>query len=445
MNKSLLCFLLLCISLGASSQKVYFLYLQTEREQPFFIKMNEKVQSSTGAGYLILSKLADSTYSFSIGFPQNKWPEQKFSVALKGKDHGFLIKDFGEKGWGLFDLQTLSIIMGTTDAKKTSSRRMEKTEVTEFTAVLARASDDSTLLERPMVMNAVVMETVKPQEPVNPKEPAPTEKKEETKAVATQTANTVKEEPVMAETVPGGKKGHGELVPAAGMTEAGELPATKTDAKPENKTEPKTENKEVKTDPVKDQKPLEAEYKPSVITRGAVNQGAEGTEMVFIDVYGAGAKDTIRITIANPPQIALANDQSKQQKKFLDIGTEVDSVKPVQGSVESVIPAVTETKSAHKNNCSQVATETDFLKLRKKMAAETDDDDMVDEARKYFKTKCFTTVQIKNLGALFLDDLGKYKFYSMAYLFVSDAENFSSLQSEFKKEYYLKRFQEVVE
>jgi len=348
--------------------------------------MNEKVQSSTGAGYLILSKLADSTYSFSIGFPQNKWPEQKFSVALKGKDRGFLIKDFGEKGWGLFDLQTLSIIMGTTDAKKTSSRKMEKAEVTEFTAILARASDDSTLLERPLVMNAVVMETVKPQEP------APTEKKEETKAVATQTANTVKEEPVMAETVPGGKKGHGELVPAVGMTEAGDVPATKTDTKPENKTEPKTENKEVKTDPVKDQKPLEAEYKPSVITRGAVNQGVEGTELVFIDEYGAGTRDTIRITIINPPQVAAANEQSKQQKKFLDIGTEVDSAKLVQGREEPVVLVVTEAKPAHKNNCSQVATEADFLKLRKKMAAETDDDDMVDEARKYFKTKCFTTV-----------------------------------------------------
>ena len=78
------------------------------------------------------------------------------------------------------------------------------------------------------------------------------------------------------------------------------------------------------------------------------------------------------------------------------------------------------------------------------MVAETDDDDMVDEARKYFKLKCFTTSQIKNLGVLFLDDLGKYKFFDMAYFFVSDIENFSTLQSELKNEYYINRFKSML-
>ena len=78
------------------------------------------------------------------------------------------------------------------------------------------------------------------------------------------------------------------------------------------------------------------------------------------------------------------------------------------------------------------------------MVSETDDDDMVDEASKYFKTMCFTTAQIKNLGVLFLDDLGKYKFFDMAYYFVSDIENFPSLQSELKNDYYVNRFKAIL-
>src|SRR5437868_3815221 len=93
--------------LTVSAQKVYFVYLQSEQGQPFFVKMNEKIYSSTASGYLILSKLRDSTYSFTVGFPDNRILEQKYSVTLNKKDHGYLLKDFGDKGWGLFDLQTL--------------------------------------------------------------------------------------------------------------------------------------------------------------------------------------------------------------------------------------------------------------------------------------------------------------------------------------------------
>ena len=59
------------------------------------------------------------------------------------------------------------------------------------------------------------------------------------------------------------------------------------------------------------------------------------------------------------------------------------------------------------------------------MAAETNDDGMVNEAKKYFKTKCFTVSQVKNLSALFLNDAGKYKFFDTAYTYVADIENFA--------------------
>ena len=65
-------FLICCFVIVASllnAQKIYFIYLQTESGIPFFIRINDKLYSSTSSGYLILSRLIDSTYNFKLGFP----------------------------------------------------------------------------------------------------------------------------------------------------------------------------------------------------------------------------------------------------------------------------------------------------------------------------------------------------------------------------------------
>ena len=229
---------------------------------------------------------------------------------------------------------------------------------------------------------------------------------------------------------------------------------------------------EPKTTTIKEE-PKAVEYKRSVITRKEAVTTGEGVAIMFIDEQQDGSgRDTIQITIDNPPAMAKAANEQKDERKFLEISSDtatkpvvaspvpeikkaveetkkpVEEVKKPAEEVKDTIavkPVVTETKPAtHRNNCKETATDKDFLSLRKKMAAETDDDDMVDEARKYFKSKCFTTQQMKNLSALFLDDLGKYKFFDLAYIYVSDIENFSSLQSELKNEYYISRFKAML-
>ena len=78
------------------------------------------------------------------------------------------------------------------------------------------------------------------------------------------------------------------------------------------------------------------------------------------------------------------------------------------------------------------------------MAAAENDDDMITEAKKYFKLKCYTSLQIKNLSTLFLIDGSRYHFLDAAYPYVSDDENFGMLQSELKDEYYLNRFRAML-
>src|ERR1051325_518473 len=153
MKRFLLGFLLIMVHQISFSQKIYFVYLQSEQQQPFFVRMNDKVFSSTASGYLILPKLYDSSYVFNIGFPGNKWPEQKFSVAINKKDHGYLLKDFADKGWGLFDLQTLATQMALPpEEKKSTTIKTEKKDVSEFTDILSKAADDSTLKEKQVLI-----------------------------------------------------------------------------------------------------------------------------------------------------------------------------------------------------------------------------------------------------------------------------------------------------
>ena len=460
MKKLHLCLLFSLAIFTASSQKVYFVYIQTESEQPFFVKMNEKVQSSTASGYIILAKLLDSTYNFSIGFPQNKWPEQNFSVSVSKKDHGFLLKNFNEKGWGLFDLQLLSVQMAING--KASIEEVPKTEnndVSVFTEILSKAADDPTLKEKPVLpkveekkTEVVVQDVIKKEEPkVEIKEPVTTKPVEvvETAAIKKEESKTESKEIVVTK-----------------PTETIEQPAvkkdeTKVEVKEEAPTKPVTsieqpiaqqedsvEKKEQAVAPVEETRTvIDDVYKISLVKKWSESSTTEGFGLVFIDDYENGIKDTIRLVIPNPkPAVAvdIIPEAAKEEKKFLDINT--DSTRKEEDKITDTKPVVespTE-KVVLKNNCSEIAVESDFFKLRKKMAATESDDDMISEAKKYFKVKCFSTGQLKNLSTLFLTDEGKYKFFDAAYKFVSDAEIFNTLQGELKDEYYTTRFKAML-
>ncbi len=404
MKRLILILFCINISLISFSQRVYFLYIQSETEHPFYVKMNEKIYSSAAKGYLILSHLRDSIYNFSVGFPGNKSIEQKFSVAVNGNDHGYLLKNFNEKGWGLFDLQTLSVKMNISDGTVTDIKKESiKKDESIFTQILAKASDDSTLLEK---TDVAIKKEVKKDTVVKEAFVQPVEKIEEKKA------EIIEVKPVAIE-----KTGLPDKV--------------------NEETKSKTE----------DENPVYMEvYSKSQVTRKSESSTTEGFGLVFIDEYSNGAKDTIRILIPQTKEEPIINTPAiNDNKKFLEI---TDTVKQAENEpgVEKK-PAELSTSQnqiVKRNNCQSIAAETDFLKLRKKMAGEVNDDDMIAEAKKIFKTKCFTTSQIKNISTMFLNDNGKYNFFDAAYSHVSDIDNFNSLISELKDVYFQNRFKAML-
>jgi len=175
-------------------------------------------------------------------------------------------------------------------------------------------------------------------------------------------------------------------------------------------------------------------YKRSTVTKRSESSNSEGFGLTFIDVLPTGNRDTIQIVIPNPANFASkSNDSPAGQRKFLNVTSDAKDVSLIG------------TSSANKKNCLSIASENDFLKLRKKMAAQRTEEGMISESKKVFKSKCFTTEQVKNLGNLFLNEAGKFQFYETAYPFNSDQDNFASLQVEFKDAYFIHRFKQMVD
>ncbi len=183
---------------------------------------------------------------------------------------------------------------------------------------------------------------------------------------------------------------------------------------------------------------------------------------------------TITPTIVKPAEdtVTLTNDTIKVYKepdKKQDIGASKDSsnkreqsaATPTQAgdmpkdkdarknsapakSAEIIVLPKAVTHSNVNSDCRAFANSEDFLRLRKKMAAQTNNEDMIQTAKKVFRSKCFSTEQIRNLSYLFLTDEGKYMFFDAAYAFTADSDQYYLLQSQLKDEYYINRFKAMI-
>ncbi len=136
--------------------------------------------------------------------------------------------------------------------------------------------------------------------------------------------------------------------------------------------------------------------------------------------------------------------------RFINRELQNPNAKKDSGSIKKddfVIKEKKQTKQTELNsekevnlNCKKTATQSDFLKLRKQMAGQASEQNMIKAAYKQFATACYTTEQIKNLGVLFIVEEEKYKFYLAAFPYVTDRDNYGILKDQFTDNYYKTRF-----
>ncbi|MBE7173572.1 MAG: DUF4476 domain-containing protein [Williamsia sp.] len=435
--------MLVLVGTRGLAQQQYYLYLQSSTSQPFYARIQNGIYSSSENGYMIVPKLRDSTYDIFIRFARNLFPEQHFLVDMNKQDQGFELRNLGDKGWGLFNLQNGAMIQATLPAQKQEAENTGERKSDAFSQMLANVVNDSSILYT----------AAKPVTPPDRRKPATTEPPQQ---VVTDTALAVTTTP------PAEKKTDSAAGQLVKREEKKETPPEKKDSVPLPEkqvtiTKPPVQEPPVTTPPKKQ----DAAEKP-FITRISESKTEEGYKAVFIEQY-IYSTDTVDVEIPlKEPAVSVSNQPVSQppavtqpQQKSPDTVTQRVSTPAPPASVDSATkkasPSSADTTTKKKaglvvtnSDCKNFASDSDVDKLRVKLLAENAIDDKLVVARKYFKTKCYSVKQIKGLTELFPSDESKYRFFDAAYPFVSDTENFLSLEELISNDYYKNRFRAMI-
>ncbi len=486
------CFSLLFIlafALATNAQQNHFVYLQTDNGNPFYVKLNNKILSSSSEGYIILPDIVSGVYQLKVGFPKKEYPEETFSISVGDENEGYLIKHFDDKGLQLFNMETLALITGNRD---TTSRMMtiDTKDTNPFTKMLANVVKDSTILQN----HQVVVE--------NPAKSLDTAKVAQ---VATNTVSTSLDTTTMVENnttspspnpVDTSTTATNTIITPASPKDSSSVAAS---GSPVSKLLSRQDNDGLqmiyadasgdKSDTVrvfmpaeKDQSAKDSEatnkdnfdfsannnaYNTSVdtsqltITPTIIKSGNEKKGFVLRKDTIATAADSAAIGKTASEQVFYIGTKEKKEtadeaeknssgeKKGLFSGLiknakkeSTEAPKPAENKIE-VLPNEAQASNAN-SDCKAFADNEDFLRLRKKMASEDSKEGMIKVANKFFKSKCFSTSQIKDLSYLFLTDEGKYMFFDAAYAHTSDSGQYPTLESQIKDPYYQNRFEAMI-
>lgn len=457
--RSFIIAILLLVSSTSFSQQNYFLYLQSDNRQPFYVKIGQEIYSASAAGYAIIPKLEKQSYDLQIGFPKNEFPAQNFTVNV-AKDAGYAIKNFGAQGWALFDIQNLTTIAANTSKPKTIETE-DKSNA--FANVLSEATNNPSLTKTSVAVKEPVVK-----EPVEKKQlekVATTVPVAETKSVEEQT-NNVQEvsAPIIKETkttaAATGIKKFDSILDADGrslrysiVNEKGNsdtvmifIPYDNVSSEAIAASKIKVEGKTAAAPKLTTQ--TEPKPKAEVSKEKTITPVAKTNEKA-VKKTSEPANPFLDIEINNPNAVDTSANKAEESNVTI-----AEKQKPlVAEEIKTAPPAIKEVPQEKENtarlsfnsDCVSLATAENFLALRSKMASEKDEAGMRYAAVKDFKQRCYTTNQIKNLSVLFLTQKGKYDFFDEAYPFVSDSNNFPLLEQELTDTYFIKRFKAMVE
>ncbi|HZE83817.1 MAG TPA: DUF4476 domain-containing protein [Puia sp.] len=381
---------------GRSYTQTYFVLIRADNSQPFYVHTGGRSFSSSGQGHLIVPQLKDSTYTFTIGFPKKLFPEQEFVITINRKDLEYQLKNMGEKGWGLFNPQTLELKMPVkidTPATKLHPDGVRKDDA--FSRLMAGVVSDTAVM-----YNTYAIAEPPKDAPREPMRSLPTE-------LPKDSSGALRKETPKADT---------EMVAAS----AAKSPSVRADSIMTPvfvATPPSLNASGIKRDLSKDS----SASKTSFIEKLSEKKTAKGMRLVYTDHIPGSRADTILIII--PADSSLRSLPARQDTLKKGTGPPVLATRP------TVI----------NSDCRDFATAYDVDKLRVKLLATPRDDDKLLAARKVFKTKCFSTAQIRALSEVFAAEGDKYRFLETAYPFVSD-EHFPELSALFADPLYGGRF-----
>jgi len=460
--------IVLILMAGRIFAQDYFVLIEADNGQPFYVRVDSQLYSSSAKGHLILSHLKDSSYIITVGFPGQVFPEREFSFSVHQNDHAFRLKNEEGKGWWLVDDkgQELASLTGSGGGAGARIPGIKKDDA--FSRLMSDLVKDTAVMYTTF--------TIGQPTPI----PAVSTASAHVTAASDSTTETHPDSISLYRPIPrkdtamtsmalasAASPGFPSVTPASAapsVTPASAAPSAPMSVTPDSAAL-------TATSPVI---PLPSGSTPlyrtgtTGVTMLTEHRSTRSLRQVYTDHDSTGKSDTVVIIIPldtpaqngrpavalsaprvsnagapagnNPGDSSLAavsqdngtKPDSSHRIPAHDIGPDTASLSTTRTSGKPTLPFVN-------SDCHNFATDYDVDKLRVKMLESARDDDRILAARKVFKTKCFSTRQIRALSEVFTTDASKFKFLETAYPFVSD-EHFSELSSLLADPVYSSRF-----
>jgi hypothetical protein len=456
-------FIILCIhgSISAGAQQNWFLYIQSESSQPFYVRIGETIYSSSRVGHLVINGLRDSTYRLAIGFPQSQYREHQFAVPVKKKDYGFELKKSDARSWVLYDWQAQETIRAPrTDSLLFGERKKDD----GFASLMASVVNDSAVLYTSIVradppkktenttvnVSADTTTVAKTNDDISPVTNKSDSVEKDTAAIVQEKkiADSIKTEPVVVKTEK--PKADSAIVDTTSIAAPG-----------------KDTLALVKTVPVQEEK-KDDDTPP--VSKLKEETDKQEKKLVFLDNTIGIKKDTITVIIPIEKDTVVAEEKKlvrsepvketpkPDQQSLMDSVASLkktDSVVTARAEMKKIdSPAVSVAKEPEpekptslilvNSDCSKFASDNDVDKLRIKMMNEKDAGNRIFVAHKAFKSMCFATRQIKALSELFPNDELRFRFFETAWPFVSDTSQFKNLEETLTDSFFITRFRTLL-
>jgi hypothetical protein len=387
-----------------SQQTTSLLMIDAENKQPFYVQMGDKSFNSSPSGHLTISEIKDSSYDLIIGSPEKQFPEQKFSIQGNKVDLAFQLKNLGEKGWALYNWQTLETKISLSENPRDTIPSLDKSVKKEdaFSKLMAAVVNDTAVLYNSFAAEELLKDTVK-----------------QTKIVPTL----------------GMPKTDSPTLGTVGKKDSALFSVAKTSA-PASKTGKPLKNTSF---------PI---HHPS-IKKLSVRALTTSLQIRYVDFSRQEKPDTVTLWIAyeKEPKAGLKPGNTPTQTKTTKKETNVQPADSLRKMDSAATPDLgLEEKNTKKKtemefaDCKTRASDYDLDVLRVNILTANTENDKIGAARKTFKTMCFSVKQIKALSELFASDKSRYRFYETAYPYVSDRDRFNQLLETLTEAKYIDQF-----
>lgn len=388
----------------ASEPPTYFVLIQADNGQAFYIRLDSQLYPSSPAGHLILAQLKDSAYPITVGFPGQIYPEQRYLLNIGHKDRAFRLSR-RDNNWRLLDDQgqtmpavadpaaaEMPLLAG---ARKDDAFSQMMAAIVRDTAVMyntyAESSDSNSAASLDSARSPTTVDT--PAMSVRVRDSSVTSAP--TFAIPSASTFTIPSPPVASSAIPSAPTG---VVKLSEHKSTQSLSLVYTDH-PVDK----------KTDTIDVIIPIDTQA-VAVRTPILSSDTVRATKLVLFP-------DTSRFTATLHTQVPDSIHSTVTTR----------SGSPIPGHAPKPDTSARAASTLHKSSlpfvnsdCHAFAADYDVDKLRVRMLSANKDEDRILVAYKIFKTKCFSTNQVSALSEVFTTDAAKFKFLETAYPFVSD-------------------------